>query len=209
MAPEAAARAGQRGKSIEEIITYAVGHRIRVEILMLLNEGRTYTHAEIAEILDEPMNKIGNHLRELTDAGSIELAEIQRDRNFAKHVYRAVETPFYSDEDMAAMTPQQRQITYGLVIQLLLAELMASFWGGKIRDDPRAWVASNWLNLDRQGRQDLADEQERSWERMKEIEAESMNRAAESRETTVSYIVAELGFERARTAPRPRSSDGD
>jgi DNA-binding transcriptional ArsR family regulator len=210
MAMAAEKRAGQGRKSIEEVVTYTVGHRIRVQILVLLTEGTTYTHSEISEIIGEPMNKVGNHLRELLDAGSIEVAEVRRHRNFTQHVYRAVETPYYSDEDIAAMTPQQRQVTYGLVIQSLMAEIMASFWAGKIRDAPRSWIASNWLNLDSQGRQDIADEQERSWERLEEIEAESINRVAASGEKTLSYVVAELGFERARTAPKPPgSAEGD
>jgi DNA-binding transcriptional ArsR family regulator len=201
-------RAGQTGKSIEEVVTYSVNHPIRVAILVLLNEGRNYNHREIAEILDEPMNKLGNHLRELVDAGAVEIAEIDRHRNFTRHVYRAVETSYHSDEEMAAMTPDERQMDYGLSIQHLMAEMLASFRAGKISDDPQAWVASNWLNLDAQGRQDIADEQERSWRRLEEIEAESLNRAALSGEKTVSYVVAELGFERARTAPRaPRSAD--
>jgi hypothetical protein len=87
---------------------------------------------------------------------------------------------------------------------------MASFQAGKIRDDPRSWVVSNWLNLDAQGRQELADEQERSWERLEEIEAESLSRVAVSGEDTVSYVVGQVSFERARMAPSlPRSADGD
>ena len=68
------------------------------------------------------MNKVGNHLRELLDAGSIEIAETKRHRNFDQYVYRAVETPFYSDEDIAGMTPGQRQVVYGLVIQQLCTQ---------------------------------------------------------------------------------------
>jgi DNA-binding transcriptional ArsR family regulator len=202
-------RAGQAGKTIEQLITYTVNHPIRVEILVLLNEGRNYSHREIAEILDEPMNKIGNHLRELVDAGSVEVAEVERTGNFTRHVYRAVETTYHSDEEIAAMTPYERQLDYGLSIQHLVAETMASFQAGKLRDDPRSWVASNWLNLDAQGRQEIADEQERSWERLEEIAAEAINRAADSGEETVSYIVGQVSFERARAAPSPpRSADG-
>jgi DNA-binding transcriptional ArsR family regulator len=210
MAKAAAKRAGQGRKTIEQLTTYTVNNPIRVLIMVLLREGRNYSHSEIAEILDEPMNKIGNHLRELVEAGSIEVAEVGRSRNTVTHVYRAVETSFHSEEEIAAMTPYQRQLDFGLSIQHLVAEIMASFQAGKIRDDPQSWVVSNWLNLDAQGRQDLADEQERTWVRLEEIEAESLNRVAASGEETSSYVVGQVSFERARTAPRPpRSADGD
>ncbi len=196
-------RAGQRGKSIEEVVAYALGHRIRVYVLTILNEG-TYTPDEISRIIDEPLNKVSHHIKELLDAGSIELAKIEKVRNADQHYYRAVEMPFYSDEEAAAMTPQQRQVTAGLTLQCMMAEAMSAFWAGKLHDDPsQVLLAWRWFNLDEQGRAELAAEQARWWERVQEIEAESANRRAESGEEAVSVIVAHMGFERERTAPRP------
>jgi hypothetical protein len=193
-------RRGQRKKSIEEVVGYAVNHRIRVEVLTLLNEG-TYTPEAIARIIGEPLPKVAHHIRELHDAGSIELAKVEKARNADKHFYRAVEMPFYSDEEVWAMTPQQRQVSAGLILQCMFAEAMAAFWAGKLRDDPRAWLAWRWFNVDEQGRQAIADEQQRSWERMQEIEAESTNRRVRSGEEAVAVVVANLGFERERSAP--------
>jgi DNA-binding transcriptional ArsR family regulator len=196
----AAARVGQRKKSIEEVVGYALNHRIRVQVLTLLNEG-VYTPDQIARILDEPLPKVAHHIRELHDAGSIELAKIEKARNADKHYYHAVEMPFYSDEEVWAMTPQQRQVSAGLILQHMVAEALAAFWAGKLRDDPRCWLAWRWFNVDAQGRQDQADEQQRSWDRMREIEAESINRCAISGEQTVSVVIANMGFERERSAP--------
>ncbi|MDX6626073.1 MAG: hypothetical protein QOE56_1062 [Solirubrobacterales bacterium] len=195
-------RAGQSGKTIEEVIGYALGHRIRVQVLSLLNEG-TYTPDEIAQILGEPLNRVGHHIRELHDGGSIELAKVEKARNADQHYYRAVEMPFYSDEEVWAMTPQQRQVSAGLVLQNMVAEAMSAFWAGKIRDDPRCWLAWRWFNVDVQGRREIADEQQRSWDRMREIEADATNRRAESGEEAKSIIVGDMGFERERTAPAP------
>lgn len=203
-------RAGQRGKSIEEVVAYALGHRIRVQVLGILNEG-TYTPDELARILDEPLNKVSHHIKELVDAGSIELARVEKVRNADQHYYRAVELPFYSDEEVAAMTPHQRQVGSGLILQYMMAEAMSALWAGKLRDDPRVWLAWRWFNVDAQGRHDIADEQQRSWERMQEIEAEATNRRAITGEEAVSVVVADMSFERARTAPTPpgRSADAE
>jgi DNA-binding transcriptional ArsR family regulator len=135
-----AKRAGQRGKSIEEVVAYAVSHRTRVQILIVLNQG-TYTAGEIADIIEEPLNKVANHIRELVDAGSIEVADSKRRRNTVQYYYRAVRTPYYSKQDIEAMTWQQRQVTAGLVIQSLVAETMAGLWAGKMHDDPGVWLA--------------------------------------------------------------------
>lgn len=209
MKETATQRPGQRKKRIEEVVTYAVGHPIRVHILVVLNEG-TYTPGQIAEILDKPLNNVSNHIRELADAGSIELAKTEQVRNATLHYYRAVEMPFYSEEEAAAMTPEQRQVTAGLVVQSMSAEVMAALWAGKLTL-PGVWLTWRWFNVDEQGRRDISEEQERSWKRVQEIEVESTNRRTESGEDATSIIVTQLGYERARkgrTFPRP-SPDGE
>lgn len=197
-----AGRSGQSRKSIEEVVAYALGHRTRVYVLTILNEG-TYTPEEIAEIIGEPVNNVGHHIRELLDAGSIELAKATKVRNTTKHFYRAVELPFFSAEETAEMPPQQRQVIAGLIIQCMTAETMAALWAGKMHSDPRLCLAWRWFNVDMQGRYEIADEQERSWEKIREIEVDSTNRRAHSGEDARSIVVAALGFERERTGPRP------
>ncbi len=196
------AKLSPRGKSIEEVVAYALGHRTRVYVLTILNEG-IYSPDEIARIIGEPTNNVSHHVKELLEAGSIELARTEQVRNTIQHYYRAVEMPYYSDEDMAAMTPEHRQVTYGLILQCMLAEAMAALWGGKMHSDPRTWLAWRWFNVDGQGRQDIADEQQRFWDRMQEIEIESTNRRAISQEDAESIIVASMGFQRERKAPTP------
>jgi DNA-binding transcriptional ArsR family regulator len=198
-------RAGQRGKSIEEVVAYAVSHRIRVEILIILNQG-TYTAGEIAEIIEEPLNKVGNHIRELVDAGSIEVAHTKRRRNTHQHFYRAVRTSFFSKGEADCMTWQERQISAGLILQSLVAEMMAGLWAGRMFDDPRDWLTWDRFNLDAEGRQEMYEEQEESWKRLEAIKARAANRVAQSGEDTAPFIVSLLGFERALKAPTPTHS---
>src|SRR3954447_6397548 len=100
----------QRKKTIEQVVGFAWNHKIRVEVLSLLNEG-TYTPGQIAALIGEPLSKVSHHIRELAEGGSIELAKIDKARNADQHYYRAVEMPFYSDEEVWAMTPEQRQMS--------------------------------------------------------------------------------------------------
>lgn len=197
---DAAVAPQESGKSIEERVAFAMGHRTRVYVLTLLNEG-IYTSEQLATIIGEPVGNVAHHIRKLLHDGSIELAKTERVRNTLQHYYRAIEMPFYSDEEIAAMTPEQRQATIGLTLQCLMAEIMTAFWSGKMEADPRLWLSWRWFNVDEQGRQDLADEQARSWRRAQEIEAESANRCALSGDTTESVIVASAGFERERSSP--------
>jgi hypothetical protein len=119
-------------------------------------------------------------------------------RNVVQNFYRAVEIPFYTDEEMAAKTPEERQEIYGLILQASMAEALAAFWAGKITSDPRVILAWCWFNVDRQGRAEIADEQAESWERIRDIEARATSRRAESGEDAVSIIVTSFGYERSR-----------
>jgi DNA-binding transcriptional ArsR family regulator len=194
--------APQRAKGIEEMISYALAHRVRIEILAFLNEG-VFCAEELAEMVNESMNVVYHHLNKLAEGGSIEIAKTEPVRNTTKYFYCAVEMPFYTDEQLAAMHPQQRQMLAGLILQSIMAESLSAFWAGKMHSDPRVWLSWRWFNVDDQGRADIADEQQRHWDRIQEIEAESTGRRAESGEKATSIIVASLAFERTRTAPSP------
>jgi DNA-binding transcriptional ArsR family regulator len=85
----ASSRAGaprQSGKSIEERVAFALGHRTRVYVLTLLNEG-VYTTEQLAEV-----GNISHHIKQLLDGNSIELAKTERVRNTLQHYYRANQT---------------------------------------------------------------------------------------------------------------------
>jgi DNA-binding transcriptional ArsR family regulator len=195
-------------RSVEEAVSYAVGHRIRIEILAYLNEGPR-SPSELAKLIKLPLSTIDHHVKELLASGSIELARVEKVRNTNEHFYRAVEIPFYSDEEMWAMPEEARQATYGLILQSVMAEALAAFWAGKMSNDPRVWMSWRWFNVDSQGRTEIADEQADHWARVQAIEARSAARRVESGEDAVSIIVSSLGYERCRTSSTPPATSGE
>lgn len=190
---------GQRGKGIEEVVSYSMGHRIRIEVLTLLNE-RTYSVEELAELIGEPTNKVAYHVNELADAGAIELARTEMARNANRHYYRAVELPYVSAEEALSMPVEQRQVMAGTTLQCMMAESMASFWAGNMVSDPeRVVLAWRWFNVDREAQDEIAQELKESWERIQEIEARAISRRAGSEEEPTSFIVAQQLFPRSRS----------
>jgi DNA-binding transcriptional ArsR family regulator len=186
-------KAGQK-RSVEEAVSYAIGHRIRIEILALLNEA-THSPSELAKLTGQPVTTIGHHIKELVNSGCIELARIEKVRNADQHFYRAVELPFVSDEEAETLPVEARQQYAAVILQALMAEGLAALWAGKMTSDP-VWMSWRWFNLDAQGQEQAQEAQHEFWERIKEIDAEVANRVALSGEPTVSTIVAALGFER-------------
>lgn len=193
-----------KSRTVEEAVAYAVANRIRVEVLSALNE-RGYSAVELSRIVRQPLSTVTHHIEELLRSKSIEVAATRQVKNITQSIYRAVAMPFYSDQDMEALDPEARKEIYGLILQNAMAEALASLWAGKISDDPRARLMWRWFNVDEEGRRDIADELERSWIRVTEIEAEAAQRRARSGEEATPMIVTVLGYERSRT-PVPGDS---
>ena len=105
----------------------------------------------------------------------------RKGRNTDQHFYRAVELPVISDEEAETLPIEIKQQYAALILQAITAEGLASLWAGKLTDSG-VRMMWRWFNLDAQGRQELADEQRESWERIVDIEARSTNRRAQSGE---------------------------
>jgi DNA-binding transcriptional ArsR family regulator len=194
---------GQSGKTVEERVAFALTHRTRLLVLTLLNEG-TYSVQQIVSVTGETRDNVKYHIKELLDAGAIELSKVEREGKARVFYYRAVEMPTFSDDELEAMLPEERQAILGVTLQSIIAEVLTSFWSGKMQSDPRRlWLGWRWFNLDLQGRDELAEDQMRWWGRVQEIAVRSANRSAASGEETESVIVAIMGFPRERTAPDP------
>jgi DNA-binding transcriptional ArsR family regulator len=194
----------ERGRGFQEAVSYAVGHRIRVEILVVLHE-RSASAKELAEIVRQPLSTVTHHINELLKAGSIGVERTEKVRNVDQRFY-VIEPIYFDDEDMKRMPKEELQNQIRFLLQAVLAEALTSFWTGKLIEDPRLFICWGWFNVDEEGRAAIAEEQARSWRRFYEIEEEAAARCAKSGEEPFSVTAAALGFERARTAPRPPGS---
>ncbi len=194
----------ERTRPIDEAVLFAVGHRIRLDALAILAEG-TYSVSEIAKMLDADVRLVGNHVRSLFEAGCIEAAGTETVGNFTEHFYRAVTMPFISDKAYRAMSPDDRHEIIGLIIQAIMAEAMASFQAGKLKADEDAWLLWDAMDLDAEGRRELAKELETRYARFLEIKAKSEKRMEKTGEEGIPTVVALLGFERSR---RGRPEEG-
>lgn len=192
----------ERTRGFPDAVSYAVGHRVRVEILAVLHE-RDASANQLARSVRQPLSTVTHHVGELLKAGSIEVARTEKVRSVNQNFYRVAGSLLISDEEMEAMSEEARQEISMMVLQALTAEALAAFWSGKLTSDPRVCLLWSWFNVDRRAREEIADEQARSWERICEIRDESDARRAESGEDAVSVMVSALGFERCRTAPGP------
>jgi predicted transcriptional regulator len=194
-------------KRIEEAVQYALGHYIRLESLILLNEA-AYTTSEVAELTGIELKLVSNHLLRMLDDGSIEVAKREQRRGTMVYWYRAVEVPEYTKEEAEALTEMELQLIAGVIVQSSTAEVMAALHKGTLAT-PRSILSWDLYEVDDQGREDIEEESTRYLERLQEVQCESVNRVAESKEETTSMIVNLGAFRRARKIRVPRSRTCD
>jgi DNA-binding transcriptional ArsR family regulator len=193
-------------RGFQEAVSYAVGHRIRVEVLVALHDLESASATELARIVHQPLSTVTHHISELLKSGSIRIARTEKVRSVNQHFYSVVNPLYLNDEEQAAMSVEEQEEVCRVILQALMAEALASFWAGHLTTDPRLFLYWSWYNVDEEGRAAIADEQLRSWERFREIEREAADRCAASGAEPFSIVVSGMSFKRARTAPRPQDS---
>jgi len=196
IAEQAKKGAKRAKKGIVEVVQYALGHKIRINVLILLNEG-IYTAGEIAGIIGVGPNTLHNHLRKMLDDGSIEIAREEKRGNMTLYWYKAVEIAFYDKESFKRLPFMQRQNVAGAIVQSATAEVVAGLERGKLAD-PDSVVYWDWYNLDEQGREKAEALSIRFLKELREIEVDATNRVAKTDEKTTSYLLNHMWFERPR-----------
>jgi predicted transcriptional regulator len=187
----------ERTRTIDDAVTYAVGHRIRIDALAILNDGKASPN-EIAEVLGEDVKIVGNHIRYLFDSGCIEEVGTSKVRNATEHFYRAVTMPYIDEAEYHAMPMGVRRELCALIIQAIMAEVLASLRAKKIEEDDDVRLSWQRLNLDAEGKREVAAELKATAERLFDIQARNATRLAESGEIGKTEVVALMGFQRSR-----------
>lgn len=190
-----------RDRSVEDAVSYALAHRIRIEIQCLLNEG-VYTAAALAARTPWSLPTISYHLKQMLLSGAIEIAKIEKVRNVDQHFYRSVELPVVDDEEAEALPREVKQEYAAVILQAVMAECLGALRAQKLTE-PGVCMMWQWFNLDAQGRREFDEAQREAWDRLVDIEAQSTNRRAKSGEEATTMIAAILGFERSNAVSSP------
>lgn len=187
----------KRPKTLEETQAFAVGHTVRIEALTLFNE-RVASPKDVAELTGVSLSQAGHHVKELREAGCIEFVRQEPRGGAVEHFYRANKRPELTDEEWALLPDKTRRQLVAAVFRNLIAEGLSAIRSGKMSADRFMRMSWKSMNLDAQGRQEAADEQRESLERLQRIETAANKRMNKSGEKGVSTIIAVLGFTRSR-----------
>lgn len=192
--------ASKRARDSAADIGHACAHPIRTDILTVLHDGLA-SPSGLAAQLREPLSNIGHHIKALLAANAIELAHIEPKGSGKVHYYRPLTTSTYYEKELAELTWEEHYELSRIVIQSIIAELLAALRAGNLAGDPLAATAWDRVPLDRQGYKDLSDSTGDFLDRMYEIADESDGRIEKSGESPSTYVGAVMVYKRSRTKP--------
>lgn len=191
-------KADLKTKRGDELIAFVVKHPHKVDALAILNE-RTASIAEIAKIMGLPVSKLTHHIKDLHDAGCIEIARSERRRGAFEHYYRASLRPNISDAAWEKLSLQERLELSRLVFGAIVAEGVGAIRAGTFDSRTNRHLSWRILSLDKDGWSELVEEKAESLGEVEAIQARAYQRMAKSGENGFSVIAASLAFERAKS----------
>lgn len=194
-----------KNQAIDQRMVKALGHPLRVSILTLLNE-KVASPNQLAQELDEPLGNVSYHTRMLASLGVIELVDTQPRRGAVEHFYRALQRPFFSDEDWQELPVSTRRSVYDAILRQAWKDVgFAAANGGFDRSDTH--VSRTPLMLDADGHDAVVALLAAVVEKAMEIQAQSAGRmvGAEAQGMLTEMVV--IHFEPPSTGaaddPRP------
>lgn len=154
-----------------------VAHPLRARCLTHLAE-RTASPSEMKLALGVPLGDVAYHVKRLCELGAVELVETRQVRGAIEHFYRANLQPFYSDEEAATLTVDERQRFAEQVCMLAFADATRAVEERTFCARPDYYATRVPLKVDEEGWRELNQAYRELLERIMEIKAASAERTA-------------------------------
>jgi DNA-binding transcriptional ArsR family regulator len=185
-----------------------VGSHPTKSILMTILHERVASQKELAELTGESIGSISHHMRELKKDGLVEVVDERQRRGAVEYFYRATLMTILGDEDMAALTLEERQAFGAMVVQLIMGDFSRSASTGLLSRRSNTHLTRNRQAVDEQGWDELTKAMRLAMDTVFEIEERSAARLAESGEDPISSCVGLLHFQTPGPWP-PTPSDAE
>jgi hypothetical protein len=193
-------------RAAEETACAPLGHPTRVRLLEVANERaispiqfvQTYIRPKPgdAEAEKRALSHVSYHFRFLCRAGCVEIVDRIPRRGSLENVYRASEGIFFTSEEAAAMSRQERRHASRTILQGLLARAEGAIQTDTFDRRPDSHLTWNSLSLDERGWSELIRLLDGTFDAAERIRREAEARLAEpGAQPVVHATYGLLGFE--------------
>ena len=167
----------ETASAVDSRLAKALAHPLRVQLLAALNQGVASPN-ELAKKLGEPLTNVSYHVRMLHDLGTIELVDTEPRRGALEHYYRAVMRPFFGERDWKKLPKNARNSISDAVLQLVWDDASSAIKDGLFDERDDRHLSRSVLALDERGWEDLHELLAETLDRAMQIQADSASRAS-------------------------------
>ena len=185
---------------VEQIVAKAFAHPLRVQILIILNE-RVASPNLLSQELDQSLNLVAYHVRVLEKYDCVELVDTKQRRGATEHFYRATRRQFLTDSEWAQMPENLRPGLAAAMLKSAFEDLREAADNGTLDQVDDCHLSRTPMVVDKKGWSDVTSLLSQTLDRVLEIQAESSERIAESKEPGILSKVHILHFE----SPNPKT----
>lgn len=175
----------------------ALSHPLRYRIMGVLGE-RKASSEQLADLLDEEGDRVGEQVQILRESEFIELVGIETSDRGKEHLYKATVRPVLDAEAWEKFPRLSREIASVQILRKIFTNVIASVETGTF--DARKHRALLWkpIRVDEQGFREADESALRHLDELTEISARSAARLIESGEEPIDVSTATLVFEPSR-----------
>ncbi|HYH52945.1 MAG TPA: helix-turn-helix domain-containing protein [Solirubrobacterales bacterium] len=193
--------APERGPSADKSIIARIdglSHPLRLAIITAVDQ-RPASATEIAQAIDEPVDKIRYQLRGLVAAGLVRVAEERKNRGVLERFYVArVEAMYFDEEELRDVPVEKKDKMSATFLKVAFREAVSSLAAGTMTDD--SMVIRTPLRLDEQGWNELIRIHREAFEKVAAVKGRSEERLRESGGPMIPAVSVLLFFEMPQNA---------
>jgi DNA-binding transcriptional ArsR family regulator len=182
MDPKPKHRDRKHAAGVNAAIFKALSHPLRYRILTVLQE-RIASPTELAETLEEDRYTVARHVRDLAEAGCIELVDTDRRKGGTQHFYKATVSLLVDVEAAERLPRLLREAQTTQIVQLMIGDVIESIEARVMDSHPQRSLLRTNLVLDDEGIAESAEAAVLFWEELQEIQARAAGRLNEAGET--------------------------
>jgi DNA-binding MarR family transcriptional regulator len=186
---------------VSPLLASAMSHPTRVHALAILYE-RAASPREIAAELDEPVNNVTYHVKQLVELGCIELVETRpaHGGRVVEHFYRAIQRLYFDDEDWERLGTSERRTVDTAILRMISDDVNQAVAHGTFSDPDDNHLSRTPITVDREGWEEIKDILGTALNELIAVSDKVASRAAPSEET----VQAMVGILHFRSAPSPK-----
>lgn len=173
----------------------AMSHPLRVAMTSLLTQSTAKSAAEMSEELDEPVERIRYQLRQLVNAGVVQVGRTRKRRGVMEQFYVSREDAVVFDEEELELVPEEtkRKMTITF-LRVSFREALRALSLGTMLGRADAVLVRTPMRLDEQGWTELAQIHHEAFDRVQKLRAKSAKRSS-GKEPPISATSILLFFE--------------